>query len=132
LKCSHTDGELTGTFTSDIIDYSTSAERLIYMNATVVVTGLGTAWEDIFPVSAVWTVADLTRSWSEIFEMPSGVTVRFSLVYGASSPPASTVERMEILSTTVTCRYIQAIVEIVDPSEGVNGMVGELTITRCT
>lgn len=132
LKCSHTGGTLTGTYLSDVIDLSTSAERLIYISGTVVVTGLGTAWEDVFGVGVLWSAADVSRSWSEIFQMPSGVVITISLKHGDTSPPSNTVEKMEILGTTVTARYIQVLVTITDPSETVNGMMSELTITRCT
>lgn len=132
LKCSHTDGVLTGRFISPVYDLGSSASRLIYIQAQIVVTGVGTSWEDVIPGTSPWTVIDLSMPWSEIFSLPAGPSVRMTLLYGAASPPETEVERMEILSTVVDARYIRVMVDIVDPSEGVNAMVQALTIKRCS
>ncbi len=132
LKCSHAGGVLTGTYLSPVYDLGSNASRLIYIQAQIVVTGVGTTWDDVFPVGALWTVADLTRPWTEIFELPAGPTVRMTLIHGEGSPPAAEVERMEILGTMVTARYIQVEIEITDPGAEVNAMVQALTIKRCT
>lgn len=132
LECSHTGGVLTGTYLSPIFDMSSNAQRLIYISADIVVTGAGTTWESAWAVGALWNTIDLTQSWMEIFNLPSGPTVRMKLLYGAASPPTSEAERMEILSTMVTARYLQVQVEIVDPNAQTNCLVEHLTVQYCT
>ena len=51
LKCRHQHGVLTGTFTSAIYDKSSSARRMAYVLADIVVIGIGTTWDSQIPIS---------------------------------------------------------------------------------
>jgi len=76
LKCSHTAGVLTGTYTSPIYDLGASDRYLVYCLAGIVVTGSGTTWDSQIPLTTTgaelvtdgdfddWTGDDLD-SWTE-------------------------------------------------------------------
>lgn len=132
LKCSHTGGVLTGTYTTPVYDLGSSTDRLVYITMSVAIIGLGTTWDDVIPAGVTWADIDISRPWYQIFELPSGAIIRISLFHGDTNPPTDESERMEILSTTITGQYIFATVEITDPSTEINALVSALTITRCT
>jgi len=133
LKCSHAGGVLVGTYTGPVIDLSTVTSRFIYIGTSIVVTGAGTTWDDVLPGSTTWAEIDIAnKTWAQIFELPSGPAVRISLEYGETSPPANTVEKLEICGTVVSGRYVRPVVEITDPSPAVNALVEALTISYCT
>jgi len=132
LKCSHTGGVLTGTYQSPIYDRGSSARYMIYVLADIVVTGLGTTWDDVIPSPDTWADIDIdSRAWVEIFELMAGPAVRIKLKYGETSPPPNEVEKQEILSAIVTGRYFQVEIAITDPSAAVNALVEHFTLKFC-
>lgn len=76
LKCSHTAGSLSGSFTSEIYSFATNTRFLVYAFADIVVTGVGTTWDDAIPLTLTgstlvidgafdnWTTGDLD-DWLE-------------------------------------------------------------------
>lgn len=131
LKCSHTGGALAGTWTSAVIDRGTSARRMVYALADVVLTGAGTTWGDIAPSPMTWAELGVDRTWRSIFELPAGPALRLSLLYGDDSPPVHQVGRMEILYAVVTGRYFQVKVDITDPSPEVYTLLEALQLKFC-
>ena len=132
LKCSHTAGVLVGTYTSPIYDRGASARYMVYVLASIVVTGAGTTWGDIIPSPDTWpNIGITTRTWAEIFSLAAGPSVTMKLKYGETSPPTNEVEKMEILSAIVTGRYFQLEITITDPSDAVNALVENFTMKFC-
>jgi hypothetical protein len=132
LKCSHTADVLVGTYTSPIYDYGSSERVLAYVLADIVVIGAGTTWNDIMPDPDTWEDAGLdTLTWAKAFELTEGPTVRMTLNYGETSPPTSSVSKMEILSAIVTGRYFQVEIEITDPNLNINCIVENFSLKLC-
>lgn len=132
LKCSHTSGVLTGTYTSSIFDLGSSDRYLVYILADLVVTGEGTTWADILNASTSWASNIATgSSWSTLFALSEGPSVSMKLKYGETSPPTNEVEGMEIFSVIVTGRYFQVEINITDPRDGVNALVEHFTLKFC-
>lgn len=132
LKCSHTADVLTGTYTSPIYDRGASGRYLVYLLADIVVTGTGTAWNDVMPDPDTWEEISIdTRTWVEIFELSSGPSIQIKLLYGDVSPPTHEVEKLEILSAIVTARYFQAEITITDPSSAVNALIEHFELKFC-
>jgi len=133
LKCSHTSSVLTGVYTSPVYDLLASERYLVYALASIVVSGVGTTWEDIGASSEHWSdVGVTTRRWSEIFEpFVSGPQVQMRLLYGDSNPPLNSVGRLEILSAVVTGRYFQLEITVIDPSPEVNALIENFTLKFC-
>jgi hypothetical protein len=102
---------------------------MIYCLAEIVVTGAGTAWDDVIPDPNDWDSINIdTRTWTEIFTLAAGPSVSMKLLYGDASPPTNEIERMEILSTIVTGQYFQIEITITDPSLEVNALVEEFDL----
>lgn len=131
LKCSHTDGVLAGTWTSPVIDRGSSARRLVYALAGIVLTGAGTTWGDIAPSPMTWAELGVSRTWRQIFELAAGPSLRMTLFYGDDNPPVHQVGRMEILNAVVTGRYFQIQVEITDPAPEIYTLLEELQLKFC-
>jgi hypothetical protein len=132
LKCSHSGGVLTGTYTSPIYDRGSSAKYMVYLQADIVVIGVGTTWDHIIPTPNTWESIGIgTKTWVEIFELTSGPSVKIKLKYGDTTPPTNEVEKMEILGTVVTGRYFQIEITITDPSEAINAMVEHFSLKFC-
>jgi len=132
LTCSHTADVLVGTYTSPVYDLGSSERVLAYVLADIVVIGAGTTWDDIMPDPDTWEDAGLdTLSWAKAFELTAGPTVRMTLNYGETSPPTSSVSKMEILSAIVTGRYFQVEIEITDPNLNINCIVENFSLKLC-
>jgi len=131
VKCSHSGGILSGEYLSHIIDLGASDRYLVYALSDIVVTGVGTTWDDAISGTTTWDEIGIsTRSWTQIFELNEGPAVSISLLYGDTSPPTNEVARMEILSTIATGRYFQLKFRITDPSPQVNAL-GNMTLKFC-
>lgn len=127
----HASGNLVAGYLSAIIDRGSSAQELVYINSDIVVTGVGTSWDDVAPLSLTWGDIDMSRAWSQIFEIPAGPSVAMSLFHGTSSPPTEETGKMEILSTLVTARYYQVEVTMTDPIDGIYALMGAPTVKCC-
>ena len=82
--------------------------------------------------SATWnSIGVATNTWTNIFELDHGPSVTMGLYYGATSPPTSYVDKMEILSAIVTARYFQVQININDPVGEVYAYVEEFYLRLC-
>ena len=124
LKCRHLHGDLQGVYKSPIFDLTApGADRyLVYIvgqdtaKPDIVVVGAGTTWDSQIPSPATWSsIGVATNTWTNIFALDAGPAVTMRLYYGATSPPTSYVDKMEILSAIVTARYFQVQITINDP-----------------
>jgi hypothetical protein len=132
LKCLHLHGNLTGVYTSEIFDLTSSDRYLVYILADIVVIGTGTTWSAQVASPVKWSdVSADTRSWADIFEPLQAPQVTMNLKYGDSSPPANTVRKMEILSTVVTGRYFQVEITIIDPTPNIYALVENFELKFC-
>jgi len=133
LKCSHTAGDLEGTFTTPIYDLGSVSERLFYAMADIVVIGTGTTWDSKFTAGIAWDQQGIDGlMWREIFELSEAPQVEMTLIHGETSPPTERVEKMEILSTVVTSRYFQLEIKITDPLAGMNALVETVQLKHAT
>ena len=130
LKCSHTGGVLFGEYWSPIYDLGLiSAETfLAYIEADIVVTGAGTQWQDVLYSGAtklIWSEVKVDElRWYELFALPAAPKVKMKLIWGVS-PTAMDyeAERMEILTTILTAKYVQIYISIEDPASSVSALV---------
>lgn len=133
IRLTHSGGTLTGTWTSQIFDLSSSARRLVYALSDVAVFAGSGTWSSIFPAGTEdWADAIGSKSWAEVFAPGAAPQVLFKLKYGDTSPPASTVERLEILCAVVTGRYFQLEATITDPNQDTYGLFESPTLKFAT
>jgi hypothetical protein len=123
------ENELEGTFLTDVYDLSINARRMAYAVADIVVSGSGSTWDSKVPTPITWDqIGADTKTWNEIFELTEGPTMNMKLKYGASNPPTSEVEKLEILGAIITGRYFQLEVNIIDPSAEVYALLEKVQL----
>lgn len=134
LKCSHSGGVLTGTYTSPEYDLGSIQTVLAYVIANIVVTGAGTTWGDVIPSPDTWADINITtRTWQQIFALEEAPAVQITLKWGTISGSLTySATRMEVLSALVTGRYFQVEITITDPSAAVNALVEHFVLKYCT
>lgn len=126
LKCSHTSGVLTGTFTSPGYDTGVAAqEYYVYVDATITVVGEGDGWDDVLPTGTTWNDINIsTRTWNQIVDVESAPKVNITMLYREHNTNAwSEMKNAEILSASITARYFKVKIEIEDPSTEIHAYV---------
>lgn len=140
LRCKHTGGNLTGTYTSRIFDTGVAADRyLIYIvgqdtgEPDIVIIGEGTTWDAQVPIPTTWTDIDASsNSWTNIFQLGKGPAVQMRVYYGETSPPTNYVDHMEIFSAIVPdARYFRVVITIIDPVAEVYAYVEKYHLRLC-
>jgi hypothetical protein len=121
-----------GTYTSPIFDRAASGRYLIYVLSDVVLTGAGTAWDDVFAAGEAWiTNHPEGTPWSQMFALDEAPVVGMTLKHGTSSPPTDETAKLEILSCIETARYCQIEIVITDPNSGMYAMVENYDLKFC-
>jgi len=132
VKCSHSGGNLTGTFHSKTVDIGASNinSYFIYIDTEIVVTGLGTTWNEIVPIPMTWNELQAsTNQWVKIFDIDVAPGVAMEIQYKEySSDPWGAIQKAEFISAVITTRYIRSKIIITDPSDEVNALVKQPSI----
>lgn len=133
LQCSHTGGNLTGTYESIDFDTGVAAEEYyMYLDAEIAVTGSGTLWTDVFTPTTTWDdVGAGTKSWNETFGVEEAPEVNI-IIYHKDTGDWIESTKAEILSAIVTARYFKVWIEIIDPTDGINAKVEHFTLKLYT
>lgn len=131
LQCAHTDGVLTGKWTSPEYDLTTIRDLRFWGDfITGVISEEGT-WEFVFQPDDLWTdrIAPGTR-WFQLFSPSTTGNLKAKLKYGVSSGNLNEIiENFEMFSPEVNCRFVQVEIEITDPALGMHFYVQELNMT---
>jgi hypothetical protein len=125
-------GSLVGTYTSPIFDRSASGRYMVYALSDVVLTGAGTAWDDVFAAGETWiTNHPEGTPWFSIFALDEAPVVRMTLLHGTSTPPTNETQKLEVLSCIETARYYRLRIVITDPNSGMYAMVENYDLKFC-
>lgn len=137
--------ELVGIYTSPVFDISgdipgwETDSILIFVEASIAVTGAGTTWADKLSDPTTWRQAKAdTRSWTQIFGLSEAPMVSITLYHGfalsgSEIDSPSEVQKMEILSTVLSgSKYFQVQIRIEDPSLNVNALVENYALKFCS
>jgi len=122
---------LFGTFYSPIFDTGVVADNYyMYFEADVVVTGVGTTWDDAIPDPNIWSsIAITTTNWNEIFTTDGAPKVKTTIFYKVSIGDSwSEMPNAEILSGIVNARYFQVKIEIEDPALEISALVENFSL----
>lgn len=126
MKCSHTSGNLTGTWTSPEWDLTAEKRFLMYHLGEIVVVGAGTDWDTRAPSGSTdWDDINAdTQAWNQLFSLTEASQVTIKWKYGNTSGSLTgAIEHAEILSGIATARYWQLEITITDPSDTVTACV---------
>lgn len=132
LKCSHTDDELVGVWTSAIYDLSEIKTARIDGDFVAAFVAGTPTWGNTLG-SKTWAAWGAeTKSWTQLFTVDGSGAISAELYYGETSPPESHSEISALISPTVTARYVRVIVTITDPSLDSNAYLKTLNMKAYT
>lgn len=135
LKCSHTSGVLTGTWTSPTYDLTSIKDVRLWGDFRTTFSSAGTTWGGVVPSPDTWADIDVTtKSWKEIFGTDDNAgQIQAVLKYKELSGDAwSEIEFFQILCAEVSARYIAVEVTIVDPLDTTNLYLYKLNMSAYT
>lgn len=128
LKCSHTAGELTGTWTSP--EYDLGAEKTVRVWGDFITTFVSSTvtWNGIFPGATKWEdKTDANTKWYELTSPDVAAILSAKIKWGTvSGVYPYEADFFEILAPEFTARYLQVEITITDPQDDANLYVKEL------
>jgi hypothetical protein len=133
LECAQANDVLTGNYTSVIFDHAVSERLLVYVNYDYVLDAGGLRWDDLVPVPETWETNFIGRRWYDIFMIDESAQLNIGLNYSTDIvPPFSMVERLELLTASVTARGFQVRLKIIDSFVGRHLKVKSAELILCT
>lgn len=122
LKCSHTDGVLTGTWLSPEYDMGSVKTVRVWGDFITVMVESGGLWSALFPAGTLWSdKMTSTTKWYEILAPAYAGIIQAKLYWGTvSGDLSSSAEKLEILAPEISARYLQVEITITDPDVGSN------------
>ena len=117
LRCTHTGGVLTGTWTSATYDMSSiKIVRCWGDFLTLFIAGTST-WSGVVPDPMTWAdVSAASRTWAQIFQPTSAAQLEAKLQHSENNVDWSEIGRFEVLCGEVYARYLKVEITITDPT----------------
>lgn len=129
IKCSHTADNLTGTYTSPIINIGAENKNtyFTYIDSLITIIGLGTTWFDIAPEPSTWgDINAETNMWANIIEIDIAPVVNMELHYSDNSTGQwKIITKAEFIAGVIHFQYLKVKIIITDPITEVNAIVGQ-------
>ena len=117
LKCSHTNGVLTGTYTSSENDFTESKTVRVWGDFDTVFVNTASTFAGVAGTTATFDdLSASTLSFDEIFGSRAAGQLSATLQYSTDDVNYYDVNRFEILCAEITARYIRIVVSITDPT----------------
>lgn len=122
LKCSHTGGVLTGTWTSPEYDLGSEKTVRIWADFLTVFSSSAGTWAAMLASGATWAaVLESGKRWYELLAPAYAGVIQAKLKWGSvSGSLTNETTRLEILAPEITARYVQFEITITDPDAGSN------------
>jgi len=115
LKCSHTDGVLSGTFTSPTFDLGAVETVRIWGDFLTAFVSSGTTWDGVTPEGVTWDMLG-SGTWNAIFRPSQAGKIEAVLKFSTDNVNWSDIGFFQVLSAEVYARYIKVEVTITDPT----------------
>ena len=123
LRCTHTNGVLTGTYTSAammLTDDAIAGEMLSYVDYQPKVVGTSDTWNGVAPQPTIWNDLPATSTWVNILGL-GGVAPRLNISLLTSPYPTGpfdlVIGRLEVLIVSLKNKYAKVQFTIVDPNQ---------------
>ena len=118
LRCSHTGGVLTGTWTSPEYDMGSIKTVRVWGDFLTAFVASNQTWGGILPGGTTWAdIGISTKRWYEIFAATIAGQLRAKLKWGDSSGSLTNeASFFELLAPEITGRYVQVEITLTDPT----------------
>ncbi len=119
LRCSHTGGVLTGTWTSPEYDLGSIKTVRVWGDFLTAFVASNQTWGGILPGGTTWAdIGISTKRWYEIFAATIAGQLRAKLKWGDSSGSLTNeASFFELLAPEITGRYVQVEITLTDPTQ---------------
>lgn len=128
LKCSHTGGVLTGTWTSPTMDLNAVEDVRIWGDFLTNFLSSSTTWAGVAPSGTTWNDLGAGKTWAELFSATTAGIVRATLKISTDNTEWSEIDFFEIQCAEVTARYIKVVITLTDPAQDANIYLKELNM----
>lgn len=133
LKCSHTGGVLTGTWTSPTYDMTSIKKVRIWGDFTTEFIDSANTWTGISASTKTWTqIEATTKKWIDLIEFSSAAAIESTLYASENGSDWDEYDFFQILCAEVEARYLKIDVIITDPSDETNLYLYELDMYAYT
>ena len=131
LKCSHTDGVLTGTWTSPEYDLGSEITVRVWCDFLTDFSSPAGTWESIVGSNTWATVLDpSTIKWFQLTSPDTTGALTATIKWGTSTGVyPNSASRFELSSVEFSARYIQVEVTITDPTADSNMFLYTMNMT---
>lgn len=118
LRCSHTGGVLTGTWTSPEYDMGSIKTVRVWGDFLTAFVASNQTWGGILPGGTTWAdIGISTKRWYEIFAATIAGQLRAKLKWGDSSGSLTNeASFFELLAPEIAGRYVQVEITLTDPT----------------
>jgi len=118
LRCSHTGGVLTGTWTSPVYNLGAQKTVRVWGDFLTVFVASNLTWDGVLPGSTTWEQIDISeKRWYEIFAATQAGQLNATLKWGDSEESLpNQASFFQILAPEITGQYVQVVVELRDPT----------------
>jgi len=123
LKCSHTSGVLTGTWTSPEYDLGSVKTVRVFGDFLTDYVDPSGSFANIWGTGSTFAGVDpaATKTFSGLFALTAAGVLRAELKWGDSSGSlGNSASMFEITAPEVSGRYLQVVITIIDPALGSN------------
>jgi len=136
LICSHTTGDLSGTWTSPIYDLSNSTAYLIYGDFRTIFTSTDKTFTSIFKYANDWNFGQILTdkpTFGDLWNTLGAGQLDSTILWGETSDGLSqSAAYFDISAIEITGRYVQVEVTITDPSLNSNLYLYTLNMAAST
>ncbi len=117
LRCSHTGGVLTGTWTSPEYDLGSVKKVRIWGDFLTALESSSGTWDAIFPGTTTWAdKTDASTRWYELLQPEYAGILSAKLLWGDTSGSlTNSAEKLELLGIEIEGRYVQVEITLTDP-----------------
>lgn len=128
LRCAHTNGVLTGDWTSPEYDLTSKKKVRVWGDFLTHTESAEMLWSGVFTSDDTWNSKITSSSrWYEIFTPTTSGRLTAKLYYGdVSGALTEYVDRFELFCPEVEAQYLQIFIQIVDPALTTYSYVEEL------
>jgi len=116
LRCTHTGGVLTGTWTSPEYDLGSKKKVRVYGDFITDFESSALTWSAVFPSGALWSSIPAGTTWADLLAVGNAGQLQATIYWG-DSPGVLTnsANYFQILAVESYARYVKVAVTITDP-----------------
>lgn len=129
LRCAHSGGSLTGTWTSPVYDLGSIQTVRIWGDFVTGIDSEELTWGGVFQPGETWgDRIDPGERWYQVWTPSVTGGLAATLKYGETTALDREITGFELAAPEISGRYVQVVIQITDPNVATHLYVEELTM----